>query len=132
MSNYSCLFDEFDKNANFSEEIRKRFNLDEKEFEKIKKARDSHELIKLVKKMDYGFYRECPFLSIADELLQSLKEDLIEELVVATSHAKGRYTENGDPRKIEKFQKTFGLFPNCKLECIELVKDGKGEARPFR
>ncbi|CAG8664168.1 9820_t:CDS:2 [Paraglomus brasilianum] len=120
MNNYSYLFDDFDKNLDFSEELKKRFNLDDKEFEKIRKNRDSHELIKLVKKMDPDFYKDSPFISIAEDLLKALKESLIEKLVIATSHSKGRYTENGDPRKIEKFQKTFGLFPNCKLECIEL------------
>jgi hypothetical protein len=51
--------------------------------------------------------------------LQGLKEDLISELVIFTSYTKKhtgyRNPNEVDPRKGQKFQRTFAKFSQCKF-----------------
>lgn len=72
-----------------------------------------------------------PFLSIAKDLVLALKEDLISELILISSYRKGgKYTARG--RKQTKFDKTFSIFPQCKLEITGVSKDDRGQYTPFR
>jgi hypothetical protein len=61
-----------------------------------------------------NLYDRQPFLSIAKEILESLKENLISELIVMTAHKKGTQPSEGKPEKKQKFEKTFGKFPICR------------------
>lgn len=122
----SCIFDEL------KDEDYERLGIEKDKFEKIKKDKDSFALLKSFKRSSDTFYYEAPFLSIAKELLQCLKEDLISELVIVSGFRKGRYPKEGDPRKLERFKQTFGNFPNAKLTLLELVVDEQGEPRPYR
>ena len=70
-----------------------------------------------------GFYDRAPSLSIAKELLLSLKEDLVEELTILTAAMKGRYpNDGGNPKKIKKIEETFGYFLSVKLNSFQLSK----------
>lgn len=60
---------------------------------------------KFLKNPDY--YLETPFLSIAEELLKYLKEELISKLAIVSA-------SNGK-RKDNKFSKSFGKFSNAEL-----------------
>jgi len=53
------------------------------------------------------YYEEVPFLSIAEDLCKTLREDLISILVIVSA-------SNGE-RKDNKFSKSFGKFPNVEL-----------------
>lgn len=74
----------------------------------------------------------CPFLSLAEELLQCLKEDLIERLILISSYRKGRKEGQGNTRKTTNFPKTFGKFPQCELELTEVGKDKNNKYKPYR
>jgi hypothetical protein len=54
---------------------------------------------------------------LAKELLISLQEDLIEELIFLTSCSKVAFP-NGDPRNLELFRDGFGHFSQTRLEFI--------------
>nr|CAG8593676.1 12474_t:CDS:2 [Entrophospora candida] len=59
---------------------------------------------------DTNFYEKVPYLSISEELVQSLKEGLISELIIVSGFiSRGK---EGDPRKTISFANTFGKFPN--------------------
>jgi len=78
-------------------------------------------------KSDPDFYKKSFFLSPAEELLITLKEDLISELVIISAYRISKYKHTkGDPRKREMFAKTFGKFPNTKIDLIGLQKNEKG------
>ncbi|CAJ0895596.1 9461_t:CDS:2, partial [Entrophospora sp. SA101] len=100
-----------------------RLGLDKEKYEKIIKDRDDFRLRKLFMRKEKDFYKKSPFLSIAEDLLEGLKEDLISELVFVSASRKGVYPGGGDPRKREKFAKTFAHFPQCKLDLILLEVD---------
>jgi len=84
----------------------------------VKIRKDKEEFEKKVRKKfleirgSSDFYKESPFLSIANELLLSLKEGLISELTILSA------TTDKAKRKRNKFQKTFGKFSNAYLETI--------------
>ena len=59
-----------------------------------------------------NFYDRSPWLSMAEELLLALKEDLINELVIISA------TPDKDWRKRKKFAKTFGKFPRTSINLI--------------
>jgi hypothetical protein len=63
------------------------------------------------------FYERSPFLTPAKELLLALQENLIEELIFLSAYNQDEFP-SGDARKLEKFQKTFGKFPNCRMELL--------------
>jgi hypothetical protein len=52
-----------------------------------------------------NFYEEAPFLSVAEELLMSMREGLISEFVVISS------TVGKDMRKQKLFEKTLDKIP---------------------
>ncbi|CAJ0834751.1 2269_t:CDS:2 [Entrophospora sp. SA101] len=71
------------------------------------------------------------------DLLLALKEDLISELIIISSYRSGkahalerknRIIEN----KREKMLKTFGNFPQTKIELTKVGKNEKGKYRPHR
>ena len=110
----------------------KTLGIDKEKFEQIKKDKDSFALLKTFKKASRDFYLKAPFLSCAEDLLQTLKEDLISELILMSAFRKDRYPQTGDPRKLERFKQTFGHFTNARLVLLELVIDKQGDPRPFR
>src|SRR3954452_19672246 len=80
-------------------------------------------------KFDQQFYDKSPYLSITEDLLESLKDNLVDELVIISSFRKKEsgYPPSGDPRKRKKFGKAFGKFPGCKLELIPTFKSNDGK-----
>lgn len=71
--------------------------------------------IDAIKEKD-DFYKQAPFISTADDLLLSVKERLISELIFLSYFNKRRFP-NGDLRKEEKFRNTFGkLSQQAKLD----------------
>lgn len=74
----------------------------------------------------------APFLSISEDLLKALKEDLIEHLIIISSYRKGRGKGQGVTRKTSNFPKSFGVFPQCKLELTETDKNEEGKYIPYR
>jgi hypothetical protein len=83
---------------------------------------------------DPDYYLKLNFLSIPEELLKCLKEELIEELfIISVNSREGK----GSAGKRKKFAETFGKFPNCKIKVYitgdageRLKKEGK--KRPER
>lgn len=82
----------------------------------------------------------APFTSIAKELLQCLKEDLISELIVISSFRKATAQEQPEVKeflekeiagKKDKMSETFGKFPQTRILATEVVRVGK-EYQPFR
>src|SRR6266540_4823796 len=68
-------------------------------------------------------YDKSPWLSIAEDLLKVLKEDLVDYFIITGNYKKGRHDEfsideplGGDLRKIRKFRKSFAKFPNTNLK----------------
>jgi len=78
--------------------------------------------------------------TLAKDLLKCLKEDLISELVIITSYRKTttdgpevqKFLEQERDLKKNKILRTFGQFPNCKLELTEVEKNSSGRYRPYR
>lgn len=81
-----------------------------------------------------------PLNSMARQLLTCLKEDLVSELVIITSYRKTttdgpkvqKFLEQERDLKKNKILRTFGQFPQCKLELTEVEKDSSGKYRPYR
>ena len=71
------------------------------------------------------FYDRTAFLSISQELLWSLKEDLIEKLTIITAYLKGVNPPGGNPKKRKKYEETFGCFPNTHFISIETTNPSK-------
>jgi len=55
------------------------------------------------------FYYHAPFLTIAEDLLELIKEKRIAKLIFLSAYDKRKFP-NGDPRKIEIFKQTFYNF----------------------
>ena len=74
---------------------------------------------------------KVPLTSIGKDLLTGLKEGLIKRLIIISS-----YRDNYDAviaeEKRNKMQKTFGQFPNTKIELTKVGKNKKGEYVPYR
>ena len=79
-------------------------------------------------KNEPNFYQQAPFLTIAKELLKSLKEDKVEKLIFLSAYDKRKFP-NGDPRKKQIFQETFGKFSNCFLELIGFDSEKQGKSK---
>ncbi|CAI2173491.1 2366_t:CDS:10 [Funneliformis geosporum] len=74
---------------------------------------------------------KAPFLSIPKELLQCLKEGLANEIIIISSHRKGKLVSENQG-KFDIFNRTFGKFPNCKISIYEVGIDkerGEGYER---
>jgi histidine triad (HIT) family protein len=70
-----------------------------------------------------------PFLSPAEDLLKCLKEGLIDKLLIISATKSN--PSLSAKRKEERFNRTFGKFPQCSLEVPYVVRvDGKN--RPHR
>jgi hypothetical protein len=110
-------------------EIKKTYDKFNKLFEERKTApdknADKYKILDVVEEM--------PFLSVSEDLLKCLKEDLISELVILV---RTRNTgKEGEPSftvksRKKKFANTFGKFAQCKLDLFTIkVIDGKH--KPF-
>jgi hypothetical protein len=74
-------------------------------------------------------------LNVADDLLKLFKEELIERCVIISAYRKfesGYPPSSGDPRKREKFAKTFGNFPQFEIELTATTKNEEGKYSPYR
>ena len=74
---------------------------------------------------------QAPFISIYEELLASYKENLIDQLLVISSCRPGKLKKENQG-KIDSFNKTFGRFPNCKINIFEVRRDKEGRNVPHR
>jgi hypothetical protein len=72
-------------------------------------------------------YEKTPWTSLAGELLQCLKEDLISELIITTSYLRKNNPTGKKEKKDNKFDKTFGLFPQCKFDKMAVAPEKEGE-----
>ncbi|KLL04767.1 MAG: hypothetical protein MRERV_12c030 [Mycoplasmataceae bacterium RV_VA103A] len=92
------------------EEFRRKYNVDKEEvktkYEKLKK--------------DPDFYKKSPFLSPTKELLNSIEDELISELIFLTASDKNIFP-NGDQRKLEVFKDTFGHFSRAQLIFVPYI-----------
>ena len=109
-----------------------------KEVEKLREE-DSGELQnkeKEISKIYHNLYDESPWLSVAQDLLRALEEDLIEYFIITGNYKKDRHKEiavdetlGGDLRKIKKFRKSFAKFPNTKLKINAPFYTDQGEIK---
>ena len=58
------------------------------------------------------YYEEAPFLGIAESLLKLLEEDFISSIIFVTS------STDVHKRKLNKFTKSFGKFPNATFQLL--------------
>ncbi|WP_147411595.1 hypothetical protein [endosymbiont GvMRE of Glomus versiforme] len=79
-------------------------------------------------KNSLDFYQKAPFLTIAKELLKLIKEDKVEQVIFLSAYDKRKFPD-GDPRKKQIFNETFGKFPNCALELIGFDNEEKGRTK---
>src|SRR6185312_732141 len=78
-------------------------------------------------KNELDFYEHSPFLTLAKELLNLVKENKAE--VIFLSAYNKRAFPDGDPRKKKIFSETFGKFPNCSLNLIGFESEGQGQTK---
>src|SRR3954466_6113939 len=95
--------------------------------------------LKELAKSRKDFYEKAPFLTISEELLLALKDNLIEKLVIITNFRKGKKLGYRDPNKVDarkdkKFHSTFGKFPQCVFHPIGVsgLSSKKIDPRPYR
>jgi hypothetical protein len=69
----------------------------------------------------------CPFLSIAEELLKAINEDLVDELIIISAYNVGRPGTIAAIGKQKKIEATFGLFPFTKIELTQQEKKREKE-----
>lgn len=94
------------------------------------------------------FYNKSPMLSSAEELLQACKEGLIEELVLISCYRKSKNqdeevykrvlsgvtainksAEETVKEKVAKIKKTFGKFPQTKIEMTGMIRPDQGDTK---
>ncbi|CAJ0847597.1 2825_t:CDS:2 [Entrophospora sp. SA101] len=103
--------------------------------EEEKAAIEKYEQEKLeMKASPYNFYGrperfKAPFLSPAEQLVQSLRENLIEKLVIISAYNVGKPGMIAAIGKITKQKKTFGKFANVELELTPMEKKGKVDGK---
>jgi len=81
--------------------------------------------IKYFARNDLDFYNQSPFLSLAQDLLNTVREGYVKEIVFTTLWAKPPaglkmtsedLEKEGDPRKRRRFENSFGKLPQCTME----------------
>ena len=110
------------------------------EIEEIRKNNPEkclYDEIKYFARNDLDFYNQSPFLSLAQDLLNTVREGYVKEIVFTTLWAKPPaglkmtsedLEKEGDPRKRRRFENSFGKLPQCTMEInIPWEKDQKGE-----
>lgn len=72
---------------------------------------------------------ETPFLTISDELILAIKENLISEIIIISSYNTGKPGMIAGIGKQKKQHETFGKLPITKIEYTPMEKKGKVEGR---
>lgn len=90
------------------------------------------------------FYYKAPFLTTVDNLLETLKEGLIEELIIMSSYRKGMGSNRGGWKFINRsaevavnektgvYLRTFAKFPQAKLSLTGATRNKNGNFFPYR
>ena len=90
-------------------------------FLKLKSQKDIQTMAEKLNQYEDAYYNKklgALFLSIAEELLLCLKEELMKELlIISVNSRKGK----GSKAKEEIFSHTFGKFQNCKIKVCMVI-----------
>lgn len=73
-----------------------------------------------------GFYKNSPFLKVARDILDLIKDNKIEKIIFLSAYEKEKFSEEGDKRKNEIFEKNFGIFSCCELKLISFKNEKEG------
>ena len=144
VANRSCSFAEFFRK--FWENVSVKYqghtcrvlntNLEEVEQLREKNPEEFRKKVEEIARTYINLYEESPWLSIAEDLLKALKEDLVDYFVIAGNYKKNRHNEvnidktcGGDPRKIKKFLKSFASFSNAIFVINAPIHNGQEEIK---